>query len=269
MMSPIEAIVRKEWAETLKNKTIVWTFVGLAATFGLMPLALSIGLPALMGQAAFNDPDIATATRLLQQVAPDFTALSPLEQFQVFILRQFLPMFLLLPVMGAMSIATYSIIGEKTSRSLEAVLATPTTTRDLLLAKSLAATIPAVLGTWAVFGLQALLVRLWAGPTVAGYALDTATWTLILVITPLIAFLALGLGVIVSSRATDPRSAQQVAVILILPLIGLIVGQSAGLFLLGLGAVLLAALVMLVLDVLVLLAGVSLFERERILTRWK
>ena len=268
-MSPIEAIVRKEWAETLKNKTIVWTFIGLAAMFGLMPLLLSVGLPALVGESAFNDPDIATATRLLQQMAPDFAALGPLQQFQVFMLRQFLPMFLLLPVMGAMSIATYSIIGEKTSRSLEAVLATPTTTRDLLLAKSLAATIPSVLGTWAVFGLQALLVRLWAGPVVSAFALDTATWTLILLITPLIAFLALGFGVIVSSRANDPRSAQQVAVILILPLIGLIVGQSAGLFLLGSGAVLVAALVLLVLDILVLLAGVRLFERERILTRWK
>ena len=268
-MSPIEAIVRKEWAETLKNKTIVWTFIGLAATFGLMPLALSVGLPALMGPAAFNDPDIATATGLLQQAAPSFTALSPLEQFQVFILRQFLPMFLLLPVMGAMSIATYSIIGEKTSRSLEAVLATPTTTRDLLLAKSLAATIPAVLGTWAVFGVQALLVRLWAGPTVAGFALDTATWTLILVITPLIAFLALGLGVIVSSRATDPRSAQQVGVVVILPIIGLMVGQSVGVFVLGLPYVLMAAIVLAVLDGLVVVVGARIFQRETILTRWR
>ena len=268
-MTPIEAIMRKEWVETLHNRTLVWSFVLVGVMFTIMPLIIAFGLPALAGEAMTADPDTGPMLSLLAGALPGFEALGSVEQFQVFALRQFLPLFLLLPIMGAMSIATYSIIGEKTSRSLEAVLATSTTTRDLLLAKSLAATIPAVLGTWAVFGLQALLVRLWAGPTVAAFALDSATWTLILVITPLIAFLALGLGVIVSSRANDPRSAQQVAVILILPLIGLIVGQSAGLFLLGIGAVLVAALVLLVLDVIALLAGVRLFERERILTRWK
>ena len=222
-----------------------------------------------MCEAGSNDPDIAPMLRLLLEIAPGFGALSPIQQFQVFILRQFLPMLLLLPVMGAMSIATYSIIGEKTSRSLEALLATPTLTGELLLAKALAATIPSVLATWVVGVVQAILVRVWAGPDVSQFALDAAAWVMLLLLTPLVAFLALGLGVIVSSRSTDPRSAQQVAVILVLPIISLIIGQSTGLFLLGLLPVLLGAVVLLILDVIVLWLGIRLFQRETILTRWK
>lgn len=268
-MSAIEAIIRKEWIDTLQNKTIVWTFVGMAAVFSLLPLALGFGVPALVGENLSSDPDVALMSNLLLEVMPGFANLTPIQQFQVYVLRQMLPLFLLLPILGAMSIATYSIIGEKTSRSLEALLATPTSTRDILLGKALASTVPSVLGAWAFFGLLVVVVRLLGGPEVLTYAFDMAAWALILLISPVVAFLALGLGVIVSSRSTDPRSAQQIASILVLPIVGLIIGQSTGLFLLGLGPVLVAAVVLLILDLIVLRLGIRLFQREHILTRWK
>ncbi|MFN8496653.1 MAG: ABC transporter permease [Anaerolineae bacterium] len=195
--------------------------------------------------------------------------MTPLQQAQVFLLRQFLPLFLVLPVMAAISIATYSIIGEKTSRSLEAVLATPISTEELLLGKALASTIPAVLGTWLIFLVYAIIVTWRAGATVARYVLDPATLTMIVLITPLVALLALGLGVIVSSRVSDPRSAQQVGVIIILPIVGIMVAQSVGVFLLGLPFVLMAAIILAVLDGLVFVVGVRVFQRESILTRWR
>jgi len=58
----------------------------------------------------------------LGRAYPAFAGLAPLAQFQVFLLRQFVGLFLLAPVMGAISVATYSIIGEKTTRSIEALL---------------------------------------------------------------------------------------------------------------------------------------------------
>lgn len=268
-MTPIEAIMRKEWVETLHNRTLVWSFVLVGVMFTIMPLIIAFGLPALAGEAMTADPDTGPMLSLLAGALPGFEALGSVEQFQVFALRQFLPLFLLLPIMGAMSIATYSIIGEKTSRSLEAVLATPTTTRQLLVGKALAASLPAVLGTWLLFLVFALVVWALGGPTVARFALDGTAWAMILLITPVIAFVALGLGVIVSSRATDPRSAQQIATLLILPVIALLIAQVTGLFLIGLNMVLVAAAVLLILAVIVLQVGVRLFQREAILTKWK
>ena len=115
----------------------------------------------------------------------------------------------------------------------------------------------------------ALVVWLLGGPEVARYALDGTAWAMILLITPLVALLALGLGVIVSSRATDPRSAQQIATLLVLPVVALLIAQISGLFLIGLPMILAAAGVLLVLAAIVLQVGVRLFQRETILTKWK
>lgn len=265
----IQTIIAKEWQETIKNRTIVLTFVLLLVIFMGLPLALAFGLPIFVGPAVLNDPDMGRVLDQLLQAFPQFASLSPTQQFQVFMLRQFSILFLVLPIMGAMSIATYSIIGEKTSRSLEALLATPVTTAELLLGKSLAAAVPPVVATWAGFALFALLVRLLSGPAVMRYGLDAAAWATMLLITPLVAIFALGLGVIISSRVNDPRSAQQVGGVLILPLVAVMIAQSGGFFLLGLPFVLIGALALLLLDLVVLGLGISIFNREQILTRWK
>ena len=74
------------------------------------------------------------------------------------------------------------------------------------------------------------------------------------------------LGVVVSSRAKDARAAQQFAWSVVLPLVGLFVGQLADgvatptLLACAAAAWLLAAVLALV--------GVRVFDRERILTRW-
>ncbi|MFN2251958.1 MAG: ABC transporter permease, partial [Anaerolineae bacterium] len=78
-----------------------------------------------------------------------------------------------------------------------------------------------------------------------------------------------GLGVVVSSRSTDARSAQQIAGIVVIPLVVVVIGQSAGVIMLGVEMVVAAALVLLVVDALVLALGVRVFDREAILTRWK
>jgi ABC-2 type transport system permease protein len=95
------------------------------------------------------------------------------------------------------------------------------------------------------------------------------TLVLYLLVAPLATFSALLLAAIASSRVNDPRSAQQVSMILVLPLMGLFVAQMAGRFLLGVGALLLVAAPLAVAAVGLLWAGVKVFDRETILMRWK
>jgi ABC-2 type transport system permease protein len=171
--------------------------------------------------------------------------------------------------MGAMSVATYSIIGEKTTRSLEALLASPVRTAELLSAKTLASAVPATLVTWLAVAAYTLLVGWLGGPAVRSLVIDPPALALVVLGVPLVALFGLGTGVVVSSRVNDPRSAQQVGGLLVLPIVALMVGQSAGLFLLSLEMVLAGALLLAVLDLVVLALGVSLFNREAILTRWK
>ena len=92
---------------------------------------------------------------------------------------------------------------------------------------------------------------------------------LVFVLGPLAGLTALLLAVTASSRVSDARSAQQVGVLVILPVIGLFIVQLRGDLALTAGAVLAIAAVLAVVDVVLLAIAVAVFQRESILTRWK
>ncbi len=74
---------------------------------------------------------------------------------------------------------------------------------------------------------------------------------------------------IVSSRVNDPRVAQQVGGIVIVPIIGMTLLQATGTVLVGVSGFLLLAAIVLAISVVGLRIGVALFDREAILTRWR
>jgi hypothetical protein len=80
---------------------------------------------------------------------------------------------------------------------------------------------------------------------------------------------ALQLAVCVSSRVNDARSAQQIGALIILPLAALLVGQLTGSVTLTGRVMLVLTLGLLAANVVLMRAGVVLFQRESILTRWK
>ena len=214
---------------------------------------------------AETSPAVAQLARLV----PGLEEMPPADQAAIVVVRHFILIFLVLPVIGALGSSTSSIVGEKQSRSMEPVLATPVTTLELLAGKSLACVSLAVSGTWFGFLIYTVLVLWVGGPDILQSALDLTTLMMVFLLTPLIALLGLGAGVVISSRVNDSRSAQQIGGLLVLPIVMLIVGQMAGLFVLGPGAILAAAIVLIFLDLLVMRLGVRVFDREKIISEWK
>jgi len=88
-------------------------------------------------------------------------------------------------------------------------------------------------------------------------------------LSPLLALLSVFSGIIVSSRLNDPRAAQQVTGVFVVPIIALSLLVLSGKVFVDVPLVLLAALVTLALDAALLYFAVKLFQRETILTRWK
>jgi ABC-2 type transport system permease protein len=76
-------------------------------------------------------------------------------------------------------------------------------------------------------------------------------------------------GVIVSARVNDPRTAQQIGGIVIVPLVGIAVIQASGTVLFGALGYTITAAVVLAISAIGLRVGVRLFGRETILTRWR
>lgn len=206
-------------------------------------------------------------------VASDVRTLGEDGEQEVF-LKQFinflLLFFVLIPAILPTVIASYTFVGEKLNRSLEPLLATPTTDAELLAGKSLSIFLPTMLVTWLSFIPFVLLVNFLSAPVIGYAPLPNATWLIgVFLLAPLFCIMAIALNVVVSSRVTDVRAAQQLGSLVVLPVVILFAVSLSGLFALGpLTMLLLTAAVALV-DLGIMSLTLKTFRREEILVRWK
>jgi len=263
-MDKVNTIIRKEWSEVFKNKMVFFSVLFLPLILAVLPLGMLLIFNQAGGmESEFNDPEIVAFAGQM------CTGLSMADCTLIYMLNIFVLLFMILPVSIPVTIAAYSIVGEKATRSLEPLLATPITTAELLGAKIAAAVLPAIAATWLAFGLFMGGAKLLTSAAVFSQFFS-AHWLLaIFVVSPLLTLLSTCIAVIVSSRVTDPRVAEQLSAVVILPIMLLIIGQSVGLILINRQIMLLLAGIVLVLDVVLLYLAVRLFQRETILTRWK
>jgi ABC-2 type transport system permease protein len=122
---------------------------------------------------------------------------------------------------------------------------------------------------WISFAVMLVGLQFVATPTILAYSVRDVWIVGMLLLSPLLAFLSVLLGVIVSSRINDPRAAQQIAGVFVIPLIAASLVVLAGIVFLNVQMVIYAAIIMLVIDLVVLYFAVRIFQRETILTRWK
>lgn len=262
------AVIENEWAQLIRNRVVVFT----TTIPTVLLVALAISTLFFTSLITVDNATVAkAASSMLQNVpgAQEFL-FQGADQVRASFLAPFIILFQVIPLVVPITIASYSIVGEKQQRSLEPLLATPIKTWELLLAKALSAAIPGVLSTWWGFALFILAARFLASDVVYNQLLLSPAWLLaIVLLAPLFTFCAVGLGIIISSRVKDPNSAQQLGSLLILPIIALLVAQVSGAVQIGVDVILGIALAVAIFDVVLLVAAVRLFRREEILTGWK
>lgn len=176
--------------------------------------------------------------------------------------------FILIPAIIPTVIASYTFVGEKLNKSLEPLLATPTTDSELLFGKTLAIIIPCVLITWMCAIPAIVIADVAVQPVLGYYPLPNLTWAIgIFLAAPLFCVLSTLGNVIVSARVTDVRTSQQLGSLVVLPIVLFFVLAFAGF--LTPAAMLLACGLILLVDVLVFYLARRSFQREQILVRWK
>ncbi|MCA9942870.1 MAG: ABC transporter permease subunit [Anaerolineales bacterium] len=261
-MDKINTIINKEWAEVFKNKLVLFSVAFLPLLLTALPLI------SLYSTQSLTPEDMTGGTP--DEFFGDLCiGLSEMDCTQVYLLNLFTMMFMILPVMVPVTIAAYSIVGEKTTRSLEPLLATPITTMELIIGKAAAAVLPAVVVTWLSFGIYLVGARFMTNATVFSRLIDPMWLLAVFLVGPLLAILSVCAAMMVSSRVSDPRTAEQLSGAVVLPVILVMMGQSFGLFLLSRELILVTAVVLLFLDAVLIYLTVKLFQRETILTRWK
>ena len=118
-------------------------------------------------------------------------------------------------------IASYSLVGEKVEKSLEPLLATPTTDSEILLGKGIAAFLPpigAIFGGATIF--MVLIDLVTYGRLGYYYFPNLNTGIVLFLMVPLAAIMSVEWNVIVSSRVSDVRAAQQLGALIDAPLRG-------------------------------------------------
>jgi ABC-2 type transport system permease protein len=263
-MNKVWAIVRKEWREVFKRKIVLFSVAFLPLVLSVLPL---VGLYGLQGAGELSEmEDLGNMIVFAEELCIN---MSDIECGQLLLLQQFMILFLMIPVMIPVTIAAYSIVGEKAGHTLEPLLATPISTTQLLVGKSLAAVIPAVAATLLGFGIFATGTAILTSRAVLAQFISFHWLIGIFIVGPLLSVASVSIAVMISSRVNDPRVAEQLSALVMLPVFAIFFGQLLGAVLLNLQLMLIIAVALIVVDAALLFFATQLFQRETILTRWK
>ena len=266
-MTRIAALLGKELADLRRNPGVFVPAVLTGAITLVLPFFVAVVIPAMTGEQLSASSDFRIAFQMYHP-QPGAPALSAEGVVQAWVFQQFLIMLVVAPVAASMSVAAYSVVGEKQARTLEPLLATPITTFELLVAKVLGALIPSFGLTLALFAVYVGGIAVFAEHGVFAALLMPRPLATVLLFAPMAALAALQLAVCVSSRVNDSRSAQQIGALIILPIAGLLVAQLTGNLTLTGRAIVALSLGLAIVNVALMRLGVALFDRESILTRW-
>lgn len=255
------AVFWKDFLDLRKNR-------GLLGSMAVIPCVMVI-VPTLMVYAYVRDPNDPG----LRVMARYYDVTVKSEDAARFLIDKSLTdwfgLFLIMPLFIPILISSSSVAGEKERRTLEPLLASPATSLEIVLGKSLAALVPAFIVSLGGFILFCAGVDAMAWQMTKELILPNRMWLFgVFVIAPLFAFLGNCVAILVSARVGDSRMAQQISGLVSLPLLGMAGVQVAGLLQSGTAYYAMVGAVVLVLDVILLRASVRLFDRERLITRW-
>ena len=229
----VAAVMRKELREYRRNRSIVAAVAIFPLIFLIQPLAAVFVTGRLSADA------LGRMHLLLYMLA--------------------------VPVLSPSILAAYSVTGERQQGSLEPILTTPIRREEFLLGKAAAALAPSTAVAYLVYATFLALVWIFADHAVALAILQPADIAVQVATTPLLATLAIWIGIGISTRVTDVRVAQQLSLLGALPIVVVtsltafdVIHATQRLAILGIVALVLA-------DVTGWRIVAPLFDRERLI----
>ncbi len=252
-------IARKDMESAFKHRYVLGSLMGAPLIFAVL-IPLCALYPTLAGgQTTENN-------------LPPF-AVSGLEPKQAVVLgtvQMLLITFMILPAAIPTVISSYTFVGEKVSRQLEPLLATPTTDTELLVGKLMGAFVPAMLATLVSFAGFVAIIDILTFP-LFGYLLlpDLISLVILLVFCPLVALAAASFCVVISARVSDVRAAMQLGALSIVPIMVFYFLFATGIVRLNWLSMVAFGASLLCLSAGLLALGRARFGREEILVRWE
>ncbi len=267
----ISAIVRKDLKVVSQNKGVMLPIILLPLIlFVIFPWVVTL-MPFLGDIFSITADDLNKFQGLINRMGPGVQQeLAGFDQYQVIVVYILVyvmaPFFMIIPLMVSSVIAADSFAGEKERKTMEALLYTPTTDRELFVAKLLSGWLAALAVALVGFALYVIMANA-AGWSQIGRIFFPNTMWLVLIawVVPALPGLGLGVMVLVSSRAQGFQDANQIGGVIVLPVVFLAIGQVTGAMSLSVTLLFLLGLVIWLLDGLLIWLGSRSFKRGRLL----
>jgi ABC-type Na+ efflux pump permease subunit len=255
------ALIKKDIRSITSNKQVFMVIL-------IVPLALTIVLPSILVIVTALVPDSASDFQALLDMLP-ITAQEG-DQVQIIlglVLNKIMPVFfLLIPIMASSVMAASSFVGEKEKNTLETLLYSPLSLKQLFQAKILAGFSVGMIVSFISFVAMMIVLQIEMLILTGAVILPDISWLIImLLIAPSISLVSIGITVRGSAKSQTMEEAQQRAVFLVFPIIGLVVGQFTGIILVNSWLLLGIGMVLALIAALIIKNIVGKFTYEKLL----
>lgn len=263
----IKALIRKDLYEILNAKMVLLPMI-------VVPVMMAVIVPASMIVAVgLGGTEMVNGVDQFENLMPFYhfpEAVESLAEKLLYIALNFsfLPLFLIIPLMVSSIIAVNAVVGERERGTLETLLYTPLSNRELIVGKLLSAFLPGALIAPAAFilyfGVSNILSHLFFG------LILVRAWIwlpALLILSPAVSLLGLGVSLLVSLKAKTFMEAQQMSAMVVLPMVILMIAQLTGVLIFSIPAMTLMGTLLLLGDFLLITQLMPRFDRERLVNR--
>ena len=255
------ALIKKDIRSMISNKQVLMVML-------MVPLALSIVLPSIIVFVTVLVPNSVSDFQKLLEMLPVPAGEYNQEQMILWLmLNKVMPaFFLIIPVMASSVMAASSFVGEKEKHTLETLLYSPLSLKQLFQSKILAGFSVGMMVSYISFAAMMLVLEIeMLFLTGSGMMPDISWLIIMLFIAPAISLVAIAVTVRGSAKAQTMEEAQQRAVFLIFPILALVIGQFTGVILVNSGLLLGLGIILAIIDVLLMRGAARKFTYEKLL----
>lgn len=241
--------LRKSWVVSTKDFNIFKKKKQIIMTLLIFPLFVAIGFPLILtgiiGESTIKNEDIVAIINIFSLI--------------YIIVASFLPP----------TLASYSIVGEKTEKTLEPLLATPIKDEELLFGKMIASFLPSISITYLSAVIFMVLINIITYSKLHYFIFPN--WNIgiiLLLIVPFVTIISVEANVLISSKISDLRTASQLGALSMFPFVLLYLVFETDMIVTNLINLLVLSSFLLVITIGLFILTKSIFNREKILTKW-
>jgi ABC-type Na+ efflux pump permease subunit len=241
----------KSWILAKKDLAIMRKRRSLATAILAFPLGLGIALPLLIEYIIVRKSATVTIVSSLLGAFPFF--------------------FIILSALLPLYISSYGIVGEKTEKSLEPLLATPTSDGEILMGKYIGSFLPVLVSIYLGLTIFMFLTDLLTVSKIGHFYYPNLGMAIVYLLgAPFACIYGVSTGLFVSSKVNNIQGAYQIGAFSLIPLYALYILGEIGIVSLSSNTnLLIISAGLLVAVILMYMLSRATFNRESILTKWK